>query len=221
MLKSTNITIPTNIQYHLRGDLNSSTVFLGLHGVLEKGSKMLRRLSEVLPEDALMLTPDGPFPIPIKEENGYKVRYAWYFYDNIKDIYVVDYEYASRLIKELLISLKLENKDLVIIGYSQGGYLAPFVAEKCSQTTYIIGLACVFKENLLSKRLTLPFSQVHSRIDKMVSFQGSHDHFNIISKYNNSGEFISLENEGHFYNDKYSEILSNILIQKKLIPTTS
>ena len=180
MHNSINIQTTTDVHYHLQGNLQSDKVYLALHGVMEKGSKMLRRISDVLPKDALILAPDGPFPIPIKNENGYNVCYAWYFYDNIKNIYLIDYEYSANLLHNLLVELQLDKKDLIIIGYSQGGYLAPFVAQKCSQAKYIIGLACVLKEDLFASKLTIPFSLVHSKTDKMVSYEGSKKYFDML-----------------------------------------
>ena len=205
---------PTEMHYHLSGDINSDTVFLVLHGVMEKGSRMMRRMQQALPENALILAPDGPFPIPTKMKTGYKVRYAWYFFDNIKNIYVIDYQYSTNLLVNLLKALNFDKKQLVIIGYSQGGYLAPFVAQKSPQVKYIIGLACVFKQDLLAEKLTIPFTLVHGRQDSMVSYNGSFSNFEIISKYNKNCYFRSLENTDHYYNDCFADAVSKILSEK-------
>lgn len=214
MANSITFSSPVEMQYHLSGDINSDTVYLALHGVMERGSRMLRRMHDALPKDSLILAPDGPFPIPTKMKTGYKVRYAWYFYDNIKNIYVIDYEYSSNLLVNLLQALELDSKKLVIIGYSQGGYLAPFVAQKIPQTQYIIGLACVFKENLLSDKITTPFTLVHGRQDNMVSYSGSYSNYEIISQYNHKCDFITLENTDHFYNDSFAKAVTKIQSEK-------
>lgn len=219
MDKSITFSTATEMHYHLSGDNDSDTVYLVLHGVMEKGSRMLRRMQEALPEDSLILAPDGPFPIPTKMETGYKVRYAWYFFDNIKNIYVIDYEYSANLLVNLLKALNFDHKKLVIIGYSQGGYLAPFVAQKSPQTKYIIGLACVFKQDLLPEKLTIPFTLVHGRQDSMVSYSGAFSNFEIISKYNKDCHFQTLENTDHFYNELFADTVTKI--NSKKIKTSS
>ncbi len=212
MLLSTQIETQIKVQFHLTGNRESQNLFLVLHGFMEKGSKMLRRMQKALPKDALILSPNGPFPLPEKTNTGHKVRYAWYFYDNIKNEYLVDYQHSANLLLQLLIDLQFEKKKLTIIGYSQGGYLAPFLAEKCENIQQIIAIACVMKEEFLQSSISCPLTQIHAKDDKMVSYEKALSHFKSIEESHSKNQFITLESAGHFYNQQYHEALVNTLI---------
>ena len=50
-------------------------------------------------------------------------------------------------------NLNLLNKELFIIGYSQGGYLAPFVGLKCPNTSAVIGINCNYKTEFFNQKI--------------------------------------------------------------------
>lgn len=205
------VSSPFPISYSLEGDMNSDHLYILLHGFMEKASKMVRRMRPLLPQNSLVLAPNGPFPLPEKSPSGYKVRYAWYFFDNIKNEYLIDYEFPTTLLKNLVIELGLANKKVTIIGYSQGGYLAPFLSMKLPKMERIIGMACVFKENLFPQELSCPYIQIHSEDDKMVSYEGSKSHFDSLNEKDKNGTFVTLKSAGHLYNEQYQEALKKLI----------
>ncbi|HXH73964.1 MAG TPA: hypothetical protein VNJ08_03315, partial [Bacteriovoracaceae bacterium] len=55
-------------------------IFLLLHGLNERGKKIFRKLNSYLPSDALILAPNGIFPLADQNESGLRLGYTWYYY---------------------------------------------------------------------------------------------------------------------------------------------
>ena len=100
-----------------------------LHGYELSGAFMMQKLAGCFPDDVALLAPNGPFPVPRRKSDGaYRVGFAWYFWDPRVDQYYVGMDAAFTLIAQLVREKNLAGVPLNILGYSQGGYLAPFVA---------------------------------------------------------------------------------------------
>ena len=119
-------------------------IILLLHGYSESGGGIFKKLEPLLPEKALVIAPNGPFPIPQRTPEGYRMGYSWYFYNPATDEYVFDMDTGIRFLRGLLEQLKLPNLPVRLIGFSQGGYLAPFVARALPQAKQVIGIGCEF-----------------------------------------------------------------------------
>ena len=147
-------------------------VILLLHGLGERGKRIYRKLISSLPSDALILAPNAPFPIPRKEGQS-NYGYSWYFYDKVQQEYFISQDLAKYWLRDLL---KLENPQglpVSIIGFSQGGYLAPVVAQEIPETKLIIGLSCEFRANLIPQKPTFKLIALHGKNDEVVSPQSA------------------------------------------------
>jgi len=119
-METTRIKVPSfHLVDYIKNDCpNPKRVILLLHGYGEKAQKIFKRLIEYLPKDSLVIAPNGPFPLPVKTEDGYKLSFAWYFFDPIKDKFFIDYELPSELLKNFYQQLDLPDLPLTIIGRS-------------------------------------------------------------------------------------------------------
>ena len=134
------IDAPSIIDYQSLGNPNSDRVILLLHGYAQNSQEIIDSFKSLIDEsDAHWLVPNGVFPIPKKRKDYISYRFAWYFYNTVKQEYYIDFDYPSHVLSGLLAKLNTKDKAVTIIGYSQGGYLAPFVAQRYPQAQKVIG----------------------------------------------------------------------------------
>ncbi len=123
---------------------------LFLHGYSDHGGSFLKRLfQDQWPESfarAAVLAPNGPFPVPVKSETGWREAYAWYFYDEKAGEMMISPETAVRGCEQLIQKFGYEQIPKVIVGFSQGGFLAPHLATHLNGVREIIGIATGFRE---------------------------------------------------------------------------
>lgn len=202
----------TVTDYILTGNQDNETLYLLLHGFNETGEKMVKRVSNLLPEDSLILAPNGNFPLPEKSvDGGYNVKFAWYFFDNTTNSYFIDYDLPSEILINLIKALGFDGKKLIIIGYSQGGYLAPFVGLKSNKTTKVIGMACVFRHKLFDKTPNFPLIGIHGKNDLMVSLEGAKKSIEEMKSSHFDVTFLELVDSGHRFDHNFEKALGAVL----------
>jgi predicted esterase len=130
-------------------------------------------------------------------QSYYQIPRAWYFYDNLKDEFLIDYEFPSELLAGLIQKLGLASNPLCILGYSQGGYLAPFVGAKLAQTKHVIGVNCRYREDLLPAKLNFRLDAFHAQEDTQVDYQNSLASFELLNSRSIAGEFYTWPNKDH------------------------
>lgn len=148
-------------------------VVLLLHGLHERGLRIYRKLISYLPDNALIISPNGPFPLPREKENRTEYGYAWYFYDRATKSYFINQKLACSWLAELLAQKNISHLPLTIIGFSQGGYLAPILGHALPQTKLVIGLGCEFRENLIDEKIKFPLVGLHGENDFVVNVNHS------------------------------------------------
>jgi predicted esterase len=206
-----NIPITHDHIIHTNEAKDFNQVFVLLHGYLLDGEYMYERLQDLLPKDALILAPNGPFTVPVKKKEEYLAKYAWYFFDPHKQTFYIKYEPAADYIQEILSSYNPENKPVTLIGYSQGGYLSPKVAEIIPSVKKVIGLACVFRNTKFDYRQDVIYHQIHGSADVAVEYAGAVKEFEILKEKGNAGQFITLKDIGHKLKDEFFPPLKELL----------
>ena len=104
-----------------------------LHGYQDHALSMLRRLGWLENSPPFgVLAVNGPFPVPIWNETGFVDAYSWYFRDSARNFVVVAPETTAEKVAMLIHKIVGKNKPIVLFGFSQGGYLAPFLARRLS-----------------------------------------------------------------------------------------
>ena len=116
--KTINIPSLSPASYMLqKGDPDGRLIIL-CHGFMSTNQRMWDRFQPRLPKDVNILAPNSPFPIPVKEEQGWKVGYSWFFYDNFKNHYFVGYDICKAYIKSLVEELGFAHNKKTIVGFS-------------------------------------------------------------------------------------------------------
>lgn len=206
-----------NIQLSLNHDLYTNNVdhfdsiYLLLHGYLLDGEFMFNKLKDALPKNSLIIAPNGPFMVPQKKGEEYFPKYSWYFFDPNKKSFYINYEPAADYLKTILSKYNPNKKPVTIIGYSQGGYLSPKVAEIVPEVKKVIGLACVFRNTKFEFRSDITFHQIHGNIDLAVEMPGALAEWCILKDRGNTGEFIELADVGHRLSPEFLTALEDLL----------
>lgn len=187
-------------------------VYLLLHGFGETAKVISKRIKKVLPKDQIILSPNGFFPIPQRTEEGFKMGYAWYFFDPVKHIYYIDYDVPATFLENLLKKLNIDNLPLTIIGYSQGGYLAPFVGQKLNSTKHVIGINCNYKYEMYEYPVNFRIDALNGMKDDMVDPFNAQKSFEKLKEKGIEGSFFGLEEEDHRLSKAFLDKIQDLIM---------
>jgi predicted esterase len=190
---------------------NPTEVILLLHGLGERGKRIYRKLLKYLPESALVIAPNGPFPIRRHKTDRMDFGHSWYFYDKFERKYFITQDLAKYWLRDLL---KMENPNglpVTIIGFSQGGYLAPLTGKEISETKLIIGIACEFRTTLIHEKLPFPLAQIHGTNDQVVTMASALTENEKLKEIGIEVDFHPIENAAHEITSEMGKMVKKIL----------
>lgn len=209
------VLAPLPFDYELRESSVESPreLILLLHGFAESGARILRKLEPALPKEALIIAPNATFPMAHRnEDKGYVLTYSWYFYDPQSQEYIVDMRVALEHVRRGIAALGYSSLPKRIIGFSQGGYLAPFIAKELGNVTQVIGIACEFLHEELGGQFGWRLDHVHGAEDNTVEAKGassSYDEFR--KKFGLNGEQRLLATSGHKIDANIADAIGDLL----------
>lgn len=203
------------VDYYIKESARPKEVWLLLHGYGESSFSIVKRMTPLFPEDVTIVAPNAPFPLPQKVQSTIKLGFGWYFYDSKIDKYFIDFSIACEILKNLIFELGLNETPLRIIGYSQGGYLAPFLGLSLKNTFHAIGINSSTRVDFIKQDLNFCFDQIHGTEDEMVDFDLAKSRFENLKSLGNSGNFFALDGEKHFLSRNYLPVIENIIKKNK------
>lgn len=189
---------------------NPQEVILLLHGLGERGKRIFRKLLPYLPKDALIIAPNGPFPIQRNKQKTVEFGHSWYFYDKIEKKYFINQDLAKFWLRDLL---KMENSKslpVTIIGFSQGGYLAPLAGKEIKETKLIIGLCCEFRTTLIQEKLPFEMVAVHGEDDEIIPPSMAQNEIALLKNIGINVDFHSVKG-GHEITSEMGKMVQEIL----------
>lgn len=200
----TNLKIP--ISYiHLNSGKNKPLVIM-FHGFADSAKSFLKRAFHETPTDVEVLAINGPFPLPQKKEDHWKHAYAWYFVDlQTKEIYIHP-QVAVQAVSDLLKHLGLEEREKILIGFSQGGFFIPFLLHKLHNVKQLLTIGCGYRPEDYPKEQIFNLQALHGEKDEVVTYKYAKDSFETLRGHIKGG-FTSIEDMGHNFNDEAREWL--------------
>lgn len=154
--------------------LGGYPLVVALHGFGESGQRLHERLLPLVDTGALLLCPDGPFPLEMRAETPPRIGFAWYQYIGDAAQFAVALleggAFLDRLIDVVAESLPVDRRKIVLLGYSQGGYLAAAHAlGSPDRFAGLIAIATRIKTELFSAeqlaRVHFPVLAIHGAND--------------------------------------------------------
>ncbi len=137
--------------------------------------------------------------------------HSWYFYDKLEKRYFTTQDLAKYWLRDLI---HLENPaklPVTIIGFSQGGYLAPLVGLEIPETRLVVGLACEFRSNLLTALPCFPLVAVHGDADGVVSAEASRRELALLEERGLDVAFHPIPGTGHEISSPMARTIKEIL----------
>lgn len=220
------------IHYRSRVPQNPKALAVFLHGFTDHGGSMMKRLfPSSWPEslkDVAWIAPNGPFPVPVKSDDGWKDAFSWYFYDERTETMVIPpdtavHGIAAIIEKELphfAASTHTSDPDgpalpVFLIGFSQGGFLAPAIAAAMNRSlnlkvtpVEIIALGTGFRLDYYSKLVPLTVTAVHGESDSVFPIRQAQTNFTLALKTrDHTGAFVTLPNTAHTVTPAMGEIV--------------
>ena len=186
------------VDYELTGSLNSEKVAVFFHGYGQHFGFMKKKFQSLF-QDTQLLFINGIYPlapdlsVDIKK---IKLRFAWYFFNPLTNQYFISPDTPALVIKNLLFSLKLESKKLLFLGFSQGGYLAPFVAKSFAKST-VISINSNIRYDLLPAKNDFKFFSINGSLDKVVNPQNAKNSTDVFSQQGNEAIHRAVPTSGH------------------------
>jgi predicted esterase len=207
------LSLPMTLEHDIYSNQmqNFDRIYLLLHGYMLDGKFIQNILGPYLPKEQLILAPNGPFMVPYQKDNNYYPRFAWYFYDPHKKSFYINYDKACYYIKSILAIVNPDKKPVTVIGYSQGGYLSPKLAEDIPEIDTVIGLACVFRNSKFTFNPKVTYHQIHGDLDLVVELKQALDEWAMLKDKGNTGQFIELQEVGHKLSPEYFHSLQELL----------
>jgi predicted esterase len=156
-----------------------------LHGFQDHAGSMLKRLGWLERDDLpfQVFASNAPFPVPAWTGTGWKEAYSWYFRDASRGLTLVPPQLTCDRIAKLLQSIGHEHTPKVLIGFSQGGYLAPYLAKATPNVKGIIGLGTGFTNEPYEGLSGLTVHGLHGADDKVIDLQRAQsDHAELLTK---------------------------------------
>lgn len=181
----------------IRRPVKPTEIVLLLHGLAERGKRIYRKLIPYLPESALVVAPNAPFPIPRQKEGRLDYGYSWYFYDKVENKYFINQDIAKAWLRDFIKTLHPESLPVTIIGFSQGGYLAPLVGKEIAQTKLVIGIACEFRRSLISSKLPFSLTAILGEDDEIVGIDSALKEIENLKEIGIEVETFKIPQNGH------------------------
>ncbi len=193
---TSHFTLP--MRFLRQGREGQGTVIL-LHGYQDHALSMTRRLGWLDREDLpfQILAVNAPFPVPVWKADGFVEAYSWYFRDTSRDLMIVNpldtAAQVARLVRENL----LPNRPLALLGFSQGGYLAPYLAHHLPEVRAIIAIGSGYPAEPYSRLQPLPVFGLHGASDDRWPIEASQSAHAELLKRGFKGEFHIVPDLGH------------------------
>ncbi len=197
IMQEVNYSFPLPVRYFLSEPKGNGLVIL-LHGYQDTAHSMLKRigwLDAELPFQILAI--NAPFPVPVWNKDGFKEAYAWYFRDRDYGLTIVEPNTTAERIAQLFRDLQLENTRKVFFGFSQGGYLAPYVAAHSDKVKGIAGLGCGFNEEAFENLNPLPVLAIHGAKDDRIAIEKSKKEYAALTAQGFTGAFHEIPDLEH------------------------
>jgi predicted esterase len=196
-LKRYDFSIP--FRYHLSGPSGKGLVIC-MHGYQDHALSMVRRLgwwgdNSQLPFQVLAI--NGPFPVPIWTEQGFKEAYSWYFRDTYGNLAFLSPDMTAGRLHFLLRDLGLSDATKVLFGFSQGGYMCPYLASHIENVKGIVGYGCGYDAEIYARCKPMMVQAIHGDKDERIPFEPVREEFSKLVSDRHRGEFHLVPNLTH------------------------
>lgn len=204
------LSLPTS--YYLERDPDSQKGLLVLHGYADLARSARRRLLGTSPlPNYTSLSPNGLFPCPVEKDDGFKEAYSWYFKDPQSGVEMISPEFAANALLKLIDQLKLNQLEWIILGFSQGGFFAPYLVHAGLTCNRIISCGAAYQSEKWKELKNLTIHAIHGEQDTDVPFEIAQQSFQSLKNLAPHSQFHPIPDLGHSMNEAGRELIRKLL----------
>jgi predicted esterase len=165
---------------------------LALHGRGESGDLLAAKLGFDDSVPYARLYPSGPIPVACRAGEEHRGARSWYRFDGDQDAFLRALAEGEALLKELVPFAAsrhgLDPLRVVLLGYSQGGYLASFAALRNRRRFRgLVAVSCRVKHEALAAELAdaagYPVLGIHGEHDPVVKPGPQREAFAVLASH--------------------------------------
>jgi len=187
--------------------------FVLLHGYGETKDRMIRKLSASLRAHGnRLIALNAPFPAPQLSEQGPKEGYSWFFRSLRTGVTLAHPSVNAQLFARLIENHGLRETPLVAIGFSQGGFVLPFLARELGVSTTLVGISSGIVPQDVPSRLNASLHLIHGTDDETLKLEESKGWFEEVRDRFSASSFTELPG-GHGIDAAKTEALQALLGQ--------
>jgi predicted esterase len=196
--------------YILRVPEKPSRLVVLLHGFSQSGEWISGKLDRALPADTVVIAPCAPFPVIRPDAERARFGHSWYFYDPAADEYLIDMRIGTDYLLHLLRHLGWDHLPTDLIGFSQGGYLAPFLAARLEHCERVIGIACEFLVDEMEFPVRFRMDQIQGEADNVTDCAKARRAHERLRERGVPGAFHGIPGLGHRIDAQVQEIVRGL-----------
>jgi predicted esterase len=203
-------SIAVNIPAHvlLTSDTDSDEFILLIHGFGQTAKSFSERIVEFL-GDRPICAVQAPFPVL---SAGRQIGYSWYAFDRESNTFQIPISTGVGFLQQTLEHFRLADKIRKVIGYSQGGYMAPFIGLRLPYVKQVIGINCRFKDEDLGRfKIFFRIDAIHGANDAIVDPEKARASHQKLIELGGTGTFTILPDTAHELSEPIGRAVTNAL----------
>lgn len=214
-IQTTQLEVQLSTSYLYEPAPQSRQGLLVLHGFSDHAKSVKKRLLGIEPvSDFHVFVPNGLFPSPTKRENEFKEGYAWYFRDPLSGNQMIAPEFAAESLLKLINQVGLAHLEWTIVGFSQGGFFAPFLVKAGLVCKKIIGVGAAYRVEAYAGISGVEVYGVHGEKDTIVPFDYALSSFEALKAQGLGKKFVAIPELAHTMNESGRKIIRELVSSK-------
>jgi predicted esterase len=150
----------------------------------------------------------------VRAGDAYKEAYSWYFRDPKSGLQMISPEFAAAALKDLVGKLGLLEIEWIILGFSQGGFFAPFLKRAGLNVRAIVAVGAGFRREAYEGLAPVRVRALHGAADEVVPLEHARTGFEAIREMGYGVDFKALEGVGHTLNDEGRELVRALIAEE-------
>jgi len=201
------VTVSLPMTSYVQASEGSGDVVLLLHGYQDHAEAFFRRVFPKSHFPYHILAPNSPFPAPIRTDEGYREAYSWFFADRSKGQVLLHPEVAIDALAQWVEKRGYDDHRKIIVGFSQGGYFAPFAARGLKKVIKIIGVGSGYRVADYAETGIDDVDAIHGDRDDIVSYEHALKSFEALRPQLKAGEFLTISGLKHGIDDRTQKLI--------------
>lgn len=204
--------VETRGEFLRRPGQENSPIVLLLHGYQQTAEWIFQKLADVVPDTYEVIALDAPYLVPIQVENGpWRLGYSWFFYSTRLQWFPIPMTVGVDYVLSWARHQGVKDRIATIVGYSQGGYLAPFLAQRLPRVKQVVGVHCRFRHEDLGSAGGFRLDALHGAEDTKVPPEPSQESHRQLRARGWQGDFHLLPHLGHTVTAELKDHLLQLL----------